>query len=449
MKFVFRLCLFTFVLILNPNEGQLFADDASDDERFELSDDVQELFSPLFVAIKDAEVSRATVEVLSDSLLNGRMVESKKATYQIASKSPNKFTIYLKQPNQRTRVYNDGDSIAVALAPDAYFRLPEPFSNQEAITGLPFPMGPYPEPVLALTLAGVDPAASLVSGMKSIEIVGDHQFRGKIPSVQIHGVQADTVTWDLWLTKDDTPKPLRLLVDLTPMLLSSPELRLPKGYSQQLRFDFLSWRVTGKVDDSLFTFEPADDAKEYDSIDHYNQALAAAAALPPLLGKEMPEFVAATLNDGQVGSKDLADKVAVIDFWISSHQPCTEILSVIKSVCDRYAEKEVVFLAINVNEDEQTINAFLKKQKLQIPVVTDPDGSIAKTFKIDALPQTVVIGKNGRVESVHRGYPGKKELINRLTDELDVLTVGGTIATGKVDQPESEADNATIADDDE
>jgi len=241
---------------------------------FELSDEVRDILSPLFMAIKAADVSRATVEVLSDSLINGRIVESKTSTYQIASIAANKFTIYLKEPARRTRIYNDGKSVIVAFSPDAFLRVDQTISNEQAVIGLPIPMGPYPEPILALTLAGVDPAHSLVRGMKSVEVVDEKKYRGEIPAVHLRGVQADQVIWDLWVSQKDPPKPLRMLVDLTPMLLASEEFQLPQGYSQQIRFDFLSWRVTGTVNDGLFTYTPAKDAREYESLDDYNQSIA-------------------------------------------------------------------------------------------------------------------------------------------------------------------------------
>ena len=61
----------------------------------------------------------------------------------------------------------------------------------------------------------------------------------------------------------------------------------------------------------------------------------------------------------------------------------------------------------------------------------DSDGKLAAQFKVEALPQTLVVGSSGAVESVHMGYPGRKQLIDRLTDELEILSVGGRIATAE------------------
>ena len=74
---------------------------------FVLTDDVRDALVPLFSSIAKADVSRATVEMLADTLVGGTVVESQKSTYQIASIHPNQFTVYLKESEQRTRIYSD------------------------------------------------------------------------------------------------------------------------------------------------------------------------------------------------------------------------------------------------------------------------------------------------------------------------------------------------------
>jgi thiol-disulfide isomerase/thioredoxin len=393
---------------------------------FVLTDDVRDALLPLFSSIAQAKASRATVEMLADSLVGGSVVDSQNSTYHIASIEPDKFTIYLKEPEQRTRIYNDGKSLTVALSPEAYVRLPDAIGMQDAVTSLPVPMGPYPEPVLALTLAGVDPAISFVGGMKSIEVVDREDFRGT-PSIHLRGVQADAVTWDFWISKQN--KPLRLLVDLTPMLVASQDLDVPEHFSYQVRFDFLSWRVTGEVDESLFTYNPPKDAKEYKSQQEYYDAVVGAAAEHPLLGKPAPPFKATTLAGKKIDSKDLDGKVIVLDFWATWCTPCLAAIPVLKQVTDDFAEQDVVFLAVNAGEQKAEIEEFLKQQELNVNIVLDPEGKVADAYAADAIPQTVVIGKSGAVESVHIGFLGEDPLKQRLTDELEVLSVGGKIAT--------------------
>jgi hypothetical protein len=88
----------------------------------------------------------------------------------------------------------------------------------------------------------------------------------------------------------------------------------------------------------------------------------------------------------------------------------------------------------------------LKQKELELSVILDPKGEIASTFVAEAIPQTLVIGKDGVVESTHIGFVGEDALRQRLKDELDVLTLGGKIASAptasdeKVD-PEAKDDS--------
>ncbi|MDA8745335.1 redoxin domain-containing protein [Rubripirellula amarantea] len=413
----------------NGSQGEAKA--AADKFTFQLSEEVRSALMPLLESIRSAKVSRVTVEMLADSVLSGQVVDSRESTLQIASRLPGSFTVYLKEPDQRTRLYCDGGAIVAAMAPDAYFTLPEQLSIQEAITDLPVPMGPYPEPLLALSFAGCDPAVSLIGGMKSIELVDKDKFRGEIPAVHLHGVQADDVTWDLWISAGDEPQPLRMLIDLTPMLIASKDVHVPAGYSSQVRYDFLTWRMTGKVEDSLFVFKKAPNAVEYESLEDYFQKITGTKGYHPLLGKPAPAFVAKTFGKKGFDSKLLKGRVVVLDFWSTWCEPCLTALPIIKKVADRYSDKGVVFLAVNTGEETEEVREFLRKERLSMNVLLDENGKIADGYLVESIPQTVVIGKDGLVESVHLGFADEESLEQRLTDELDVMVVGGRIGSAE------------------
>ncbi|WP_162273219.1 redoxin domain-containing protein [Rubripirellula obstinata] len=402
------------------------------DFSIQITEEVRAALMPLIDSIRDAKVSRATVRMLTDSVMSGEVVESREATFQIAAKNPGKFTVYLKEPEQRTRVYCDGKQMVAAMAPDAFFRLPNAVSIQKAVTALTVPLGPYPEPVLALTMAGCDPSITFVAAMKSIEVVDRKPFKGKIPAIHLHGVQADAVTWDLWVSDDEKdPQPLRLLIDMTPMLAASDQVHVPAGFSYQVRYDFLTWRVKGDLKDNLFTFKPAKGATEYESLEDYFQQIAGSKGYHPLLGQPAPRFKTQTVDQRKFDLKSLKGRVVVVDFWTTTCKACLAGMPTVKKVTDRYSKKGVVLLEINTGQDLETVQDFLKDTGIEMNILMDEEGKIADGFIADAIPQTVLIGKDGLVESVHLGFAGEEALEKRLTDELDVLTVGGRIASGK------------------
>jgi thiol-disulfide isomerase/thioredoxin len=197
--------------------------------------------------------------------------------------------------------------------------------------------------------------------------------------------------------------------------------------------------VTGEVDENLFTYTPSKEAKEYKSLENYYESVAGVVGEHPMLGKPAPAFQAEMLDGKEIAAKEFAGKVVVLDFWATWCAPCIAAMPILKEVTDQYADKEVVFLAVNTGEQSKDIEEFLKAQKLDVNVVLDPDGKIADAFVTEALPQTVVIGKSGAIESVHVGFLGEDALKQRLKDELDVLCAGGRIGSVEAEATAEEA----------
>ena len=46
---------------------------------------------------------------------------------------------------------------------------------------------------------------------------------------------------------------------------------------------------------------------------------------------------------------------------------------------------------------------------------------------IDAIPQTVIVGPRGKIQSVHIGFEGEAAVRDRLTQELETLISGGQL----------------------
>ena len=396
---------------------------------FVLKDEVRDALLPLFTRIAKADVSRVNVSVFAETALSGAIVNSEELTYHIASMRPDHFTVYLKQPKQRMRIYNDAETMSVALAPDAYVTFPKPSTMQGAVMSLPVPLGPYPEPILALAFAGVDPALSMLSGMRSVEIIDRDKFRGETPSIHLRGVQQDSVMWDLWVSEGTKPQPLRLIIDLTAMLRTSGQVVIPENYSYRLRVDFLQWRMEGDIDKALFSYQPPDTAIEYKSLEQYYESLAGVVEEHPLLGKRVPEFTAKSIIGKELSSDQLAGNVVILDFWATWCAPCVASMPVISEVAGKFADKNVVFLAVNSGEEPEEINEFVKEKGWKLNILLDPEGELADAFSAEAIPLTVIVGKTGFVESVHVGFNGEDALRQRLTDELEVLSVGGRIAS--------------------
>jgi peroxiredoxin len=63
----------------------------------------------------------------------------------------------------------------------------------------------------------------------------------------------------------------------------------------------------------------------------------------------------------------------------------------------------VAVFAVNLKEDADTVKPFVKRKGWSLPVLLDLDGDVAKAYLANAIPETVVIGKDGVVKKVFVG----------------------------------------------
>lgn len=109
-------------------------------------------------------------------------------------------------------------------------------------------------------------------------------------------------------------------------------------------------------------------------------------------------------------------KVVVLDFWASWCGPCRKGLPMVQLVANHFTGSDVVFYAVNLNEDEEAVREFLKEAELTLPIALD-DGTLSDAFGVSGIPYTVIIGKDGTILSTHTGLV--TDLDAQLTAEIN------------------------------
>jgi peroxiredoxin len=151
-----------------------------------------------------------------------------------------------------------------------------------------------------------------------------------------------------------------------------------------------------------------------------------------LVGQASPLFTAPLLDGGELRLEDeLGKNVIVLDFWATWCGPCVKALPTIASVTREYRDRGVRLFAVDQGEDADTIRSFLKERQLEVTVALDADGEIGNRYKVQGIPQTVIIGRDGKVKAVHVGLI--PDLATELARELESL----------VEKSEPVAQNAT------
>ncbi len=109
-------------------------------------------------------------------------------------------------------------------------------------------------------------------------------------------------------------------------------------------------------------------------------------------------------------------KVLVVNYWASWCAPCVREMPALSRLHEHYASWGVQFVGIGL-DDVEKMQAFVKTTPVSYPLLVSDFASQSSVLEIKALPLTLVIGRDGRVEMTHLGPLDEKTLeplLNRL-----------------------------------
>lgn len=132
-----------------------------------------------------------------------------------------------------------------------------------------------------------------------------------------------------------------------------------------------------------------------------------------LFGLSTASVVAATPSLPQAAPRwplleSLHGKVVLVDFWASWCGPCLQSFPWMNGLHAKHADDGLVILAVNLDQDRAQADAFLKKLPPQFRVEYDANGTLAKSFGVEAMPTSFLIDRDGQVRARHAGFRDKQ-----------------------------------------
>jgi thiol-disulfide isomerase/thioredoxin len=119
-----------------------------------------------------------------------------------------------------------------------------------------------------------------------------------------------------------------------------------------------------------------------------------------LLGLALCTFARAT----DIDLSAYRGKVVYLDFWASWCAPCRQSFPWMTDLVRKYGAPNLVVIAVNVDQDRQLAERFLYDNPAIFPIVYDPRGDIATTYKLVGMPSSILIDRTGRVRYRHTGF---------------------------------------------
>jgi thiol-disulfide isomerase/thioredoxin len=114
-------------------------------------------------------------------------------------------------------------------------------------------------------------------------------------------------------------------------------------------------------------------------------------------------FVLRNLDGSPAPMDSMKGKVMVLSFWATWCGPCRELEPILGQVAKAYAgNPDLVFFAVDADEDESLVAPFLTHEKWGLPVVY-ADG-LDNFLNVTSLPTVIILDRSGRISYRVNGY---------------------------------------------
>jgi len=111
-----------------------------------------------------------------------------------------------------------------------------------------------------------------------------------------------------------------------------------------------------------------------------------------------PSLAAAEAQPVEVQSlSDLKGKVVFLNFWATWCGPCRDEMPSLEAIYNRFKDEGLEILAVNCQENQENVLAFMANNGLTFPALLDEDGRVSGDYGIQAIPTSFLINREGRI----------------------------------------------------
>jgi peroxiredoxin len=117
-----------------------------------------------------------------------------------------------------------------------------------------------------------------------------------------------------------------------------------------------------------------------------------------------PDFALRTLDGGTVRLPEFRGRVVFLNFWATWCVPCREEMPAIQALAGELEKQGLVVLAVNYEESPETVRAFIRETGLTLRVLLDPDGAVARRYRVAGLPASFFVDRRGALVGSVLGF---------------------------------------------
>ena len=121
-------------------------------------------------------------------------------------------------------------------------------------------------------------------------------------------------------------------------------------------------------------------------------------------GDTPPKYVGRLLEGTDVQMDLSSGKAYVVTFWASWCAPCLQELPILSNLQKKVGTDSILVIAVNIEDRDVFRKVRGPIGELGLVAAYDPNASARKGFSVGAIPHMVVVGRNGKITAIRKGY---------------------------------------------
>ncbi len=119
--------------------------------------------------------------------------------------------------------------------------------------------------------------------------------------------------------------------------------------------------------------------------------------LGPVSSGSAPDFTLTTFDGESHTVSDYYGQMIVVNFWASWCGPCELEAADLERVWREYKDRDTLFLGVDYVDTETEARAYLHKWNVTYPNGPDVRTVISQAYRIQGVPETYIIARDGTV----------------------------------------------------
>ena len=125
----------------------------------------------------------------------------------------------------------------------------------------------------------------------------------------------------------------------------------------------------------------------------------------PRIGSRMLDFTLPATTGESVSTTEFAGKVLIVNFWATWCVPCRQEMPALQETYDAHRAHGLVLLGVDYGEDRDQVVNYAREIGVSFPLLLDRDTAVGQRYRVQGLPTTVFVDRQGIIRDVVVGGP--------------------------------------------